>query len=262
MRPDEGTALELLALSEPLPVDLLLEMVGEETLERLEERGLLVVDGSARSDARLSHPLLADVLLDALGPIRRRRLLRDLVAAVSARPLPVDVGDRVVRWRIDAGLDVSAGELLTTARRYLLVDVPLAESLTAPRPGRRRRERPRRGHRRWPRSSRCPAARTRLRPSWPACRPARPETTAAGRSTSPSCSPSGSTDRADAAERLERLLHEVDDRDWGFVAGQIPLMWLLAGEIHRARRAAEDSSPTSGRPRPTGSPPSWCWSRR
>jgi DNA-binding CsgD family transcriptional regulator len=44
----------------------------------------------------------------------------------------------------------------------------------------------------------------------------------------------------DAAERLEALLGEVDDDQWGFVAGQIPLMWLLAGEIHRARRAAED----------------------
>ena len=36
----------------------------------------------------------------------------------------------MVRWRIDAGLDVSAGELLNTARRYILVDTPLAESLT------------------------------------------------------------------------------------------------------------------------------------
>ena len=45
---------------------------------------------------------------------------------------------------------------------------------------------------------------------------------------------------SDAAERLERLLDEIDDRDWGYVAGQIPLMWLLAGEIHRAREAAED----------------------
>ena len=104
MRPDERTALDLLALGEPLPVDLLLEMVGEDRRSSASRSaGLLVVDDSARADARLSHPLLADVLLDALGPIRRRRLLRDLVDVVSARPLPVDVGDRVVRWRIDAG---------------------------------------------------------------------------------------------------------------------------------------------------------------
>ena len=44
----------------------------------------------------------------------------------------------------------------------------------------------------------------------------------------------------DGAERLELLLDDVDDDQWGYVAGQIPLMWLLAGEIHEARRAAED----------------------
>ena len=44
----------------------------------------------------------------------------------------------------------------------------------------------------------------------------------------------------DAAERLEGLLDGIDDAQWGSIAGQIPLMWLLAGEIHRARRAAED----------------------
>ena len=43
----------------------------------------------------------------------------------------------------------------------------------------------------------------------------------------------------DAAERLERLLDDIDDAQWGYIAGQIPLMWLLAGEIHRARHAAE-----------------------
>jgi hypothetical protein len=43
----------------------------------------------------------------------------------------------------------------------------------------------------------------------------------------------------DAAERLEVLLDDLDDRDWAYVAGQIPLLWLLGGEIDRALRAAE-----------------------
>jgi DNA-binding CsgD family transcriptional regulator len=238
VRPDERTALELLALGEPLPVDLLLEVVGEQTLERLEERGLLVLVGSVRPDARLSHPLLADVLLDALGPIRRRRLLRDLVAAVSARPLPVDVGDRAVRWRIDAGLDVSAGELLTTARRYVLVDAPLAEALT-------RRALATAG------GSDTAAIMTLAEIM---AFSGRPDEAAALLDGLPSGSSHehhrrevdlalvlafGLNRSTDAAERLERLLDEIDDSEWGFVAGQIPLMWLLAGEIHRAHRAAE-----------------------
>jgi ATP/maltotriose-dependent transcriptional regulator MalT len=239
VRPGEQTALDLLALAEPLPVDLLLEVAGEQTVEQLEERGLLVLDVSTGTDARLSHPLLADVLLDALGPIRRRRLLRDLVAAVSARPLPVGVGDRLVRWRIDAGMDVSAAELLTTARRYVLVDAPLAEALT-------RRALATEG-------GNSTAAMIMLAEIM--AMSGRPDDAASLLGSLPSGSSrehcrrevdlalvlAFGLDRSrDAAERLERLLDEVEDRDWGYVAGQIPLMWLLAGEIDHARRAAEE----------------------
>ncbi len=238
VRPRDRTALDLLAVAEPLPFGLLLDMVGGPALERLEERGLVVLDDSVPADARLSHPLLADVLLDALGPIRRRRLLRDLVEGVAARPLPVDVGDRVVRWRIDAGMDVSPGELLTTARRYVLVDAPLAESLA-------RRALDAEG-------GDSPAAIMTLVEILTVS--GRPDDAAELLAGLP---PGSSRDRCrrevdlalvlafglnrsrDAAERLEQLVDDVDDGQWGFVAGQIPLLWLLAGEIHRAREAAE-----------------------
>ncbi len=234
----DRTALDLLAVAEPLPVDVVMDMVDGPTLERLEERGLLVLDDSAQAAARLSHPLIAEVLLDALGPIRRRRLLRDLVGAVSSRPLPVDVGDRVVRWRIDAGLDVSPGELLTTARRYALVDAALAESLA------RRALAAEGGH--------ATAAIMTLAEVMAVS--GRPDDAAALLSSLPSGSSSEQCHREvdlalvlafglnrsrDAAERLERLLEDIDDGQWGFVAGQIPLIWLLAGEVERARRAAE-----------------------
>jgi DNA-binding CsgD family transcriptional regulator len=234
----DRTALDLLAVAEPLPVDVVMDMVDGPTLERLEERGLLALDGAAQPAARLSHPLIAEVLLDALGPIRRRRLLRDLVDAVSARPLPVDVGDRVVRWRIDAGLDVSPGELLTTSRRYALVDAALAESLA------RRALAIEGGH--------TTAAIMTLAEVMAVS--GRPDDAAALLSSLPSGSSREQCHREvdlalvlafglnrsrDAAERLEQLLEDIDDSQWGFVAGQIPLIWLLAGEIERARRAAE-----------------------
>jgi DNA-binding CsgD family transcriptional regulator len=239
VRPEERTALDLLALAEPLPVDLLGEIAGGQSLEHLEERGLLVVDDSGRADARLSHPLLADVLLDALGPIRRRRLLRDLVAAVSARPLPVEAGDRVVRWRIDAGLEVSPGELLTAARRYALVDAALAESLA----------------RRAVASEGGDTAAAAMTLAEIMAVSGRPDEAASLLGSLPTGSSRqrcrqeadlalvlafGLNRPKDAAERLEALLDDLDDRDWAFVASQIPLMWLLAGEIHRARQAAED----------------------
>jgi DNA-binding CsgD family transcriptional regulator len=237
VRPGERTALDLLAVAEPLPFRLLIDMVGGETLEHLEERGLLILDdGAIQPEARLSHPLVADVLVDALGPIRRRRLLRDLVAAVSAGPLPFDAGDRVVRWRIDAGLEVSAGELLTTARRYVLVDAALAESLT----------------RRALAAGDDPAALMMLAEIMTLS--GRPDDAADILARLPAGSPRehyrrevdlalvlafGLNRSRDAAERLERLLDGIDDGQWGYVAAQIPLLWLLGGEIHRARGAAE-----------------------
>jgi DNA-binding CsgD family transcriptional regulator len=238
VRPEERTALDLLALAEPLPVDLLGEIVGGPSLEHVEERGLLVVDESARGDARLSHPLLADVLLDSLGPIRRRRLLRDLVEAVAARPLPVEGSDRVVGWRIDAGLDVAPGELLAAARRYALVDAALAESLA----------------RRALASQGGDSAAAMMTLAEIMAVSGRPDEAASLLGRVPSetsrqrCRQEvdlalvlafGLNRSKDAAERLEDLLDDLDDRDWAFVAGQIPLLWLLAGEIDRARHAAE-----------------------
>jgi DNA-binding CsgD family transcriptional regulator len=238
VRRGERTVLDLLAVAEPLPFRLLSEMVGGETLERLEDRGLLVLeDATPQPDARLSHPLIADVLVDALGPIRRRRLLRDLVAAVAASPLPLDAGDRVIRWRIDAGLDVPAGELLTAARRYLLVDTALAESLT-----------------RQVLATNGDDAAALLTLSEIMTLSGRPDDAADILGRLPTGSPREHSRREvdlalvlafglnrsrDAAERLERVLDSVDDKEWAFIAGQIPLMWLLAGEIHRARDAAE-----------------------
>jgi DNA-binding CsgD family transcriptional regulator len=249
LRSPERTALDLLALAEPLPVDVLLELVGGQALERLEERGLLVLDESAQAQAgaRLSHPLIADVLLDALGPIKRRRLLHDLVAAVSSRPLPVDAGDRLVRWRIDAGMDVSPGELLSAARRYLLVDPALAETLTRRALAAECGEGSEGGQGGGKTAAILTLAEIMTMSG-------RPEEAASLLGTLPSGSSRqhcrreaelalvlafGLNRSRDAAERLERLLESVDDADRGFVAGQIPLMWLLAGEIDRARQAAE-----------------------
>jgi DNA-binding CsgD family transcriptional regulator len=237
LRSGERTALDLLALAEPLPFDVLLDLVGGPALERLEARGLLVLDEPAHADSRLGHPLLADVLIDALGPIKRRRILRDLVDAVSSRPLPVDAGDRLIRWRIDAGLELSSVELLTAARRYALVDPALAESLA---------------RQAMVAEDGDPAAILTLAEIMTTS--GRPEEAASLLGKLPSGSSReqyrrevdlalvlgfGLNRSRDAAERLERLLDGIDERDRGYVAGQIPLMWLLAGEIERARQAAE-----------------------
>ena len=235
VRADERTALDLLAVAEPLPFRLLLEMVGGETLERLEERGLLVLDdGTVQPDTRLSHPLI--------GRRPRRRARTDQAPPAAAGPRHRRVrptrcrSTRATAWCAGAStraLDVSAGELLSTARRYILVDTPLAESLT-------RRALAAEGD--------SPAALITLaeimtfsgRPDDAAALLASLQTG----SSSEDCLREvdlalvlafGLNRSRDAAERLERLLDGIDDAQWGHIAGQIPLMWLLAGEIHRAR---------------------------
>ena len=194
---------------------------------------MLVLDDSAQANARLSHPLLADVVLDALRPSRSG----GCCATSWRRWRPARCRSTWATSSAGAstpGMDVSAGDLLATAplrpgRRAggVAGAARLAESGGDNRPPPSR----------WPRSWR-----------WPARDAA---ALLGGRSGSARERCRREVDLAlvlafglnrswDGAERLELLLDDVDDDQWGYVAGQIPLMWLLAGEIHEARRAAED----------------------
>ncbi len=98
------TALELLALAEPVGVSDLEEEAGAADVEALERTGLLVVrvDGR-RHEAVLAHPLYGEVLRDRMPRLTRRRLLRrhaERVERYGARrgqdPL------RIASWRLDA----------------------------------------------------------------------------------------------------------------------------------------------------------------
>ena len=60
-----------------------------------------------------------------------------------------------------------------------------------------------------------------------------PRAAAAGRSTWPSCSPSDSTARGMPPSAWNGSSTPSTTANGRYVAGQIPLMWLLAGEIHR-----------------------------
>ncbi len=79
------TALELLALCQPVPLADLQELAGPEALADLDEAGLTRVhqDGQ-RTTMSLAHPLYGDVLRDGLSPQRRRRLLLQHVEQIRA----------------------------------------------------------------------------------------------------------------------------------------------------------------------------------
>nr|WP_203729805.1 helix-turn-helix transcriptional regulator [Streptomyces sp. SID12501] len=91
---EERDALERLAFSEPLPLDLADLDLG--ALERLEAGGLIRVD--AHSEVRLAHPLHGPVLRAGAGQLRARRLSRTPAECASALDAErAELADRIER---------------------------------------------------------------------------------------------------------------------------------------------------------------------
>ena len=111
-------ALELVAVGEPIGLDLLEALVGGEVLELLEERALIRVDQEQRrSNVRLAHPVYGEILRSSIGRVRLRRLSRLLAETVTARGARrADDAVRVVRWQIDAGIPPDVDVVLAGAR--------------------------------------------------------------------------------------------------------------------------------------------------
>ncbi len=109
----EHEALELIALSDPVRLDLLENLVELRSIERLEASGLLdVLDKESGPELRLNHPLYGEVVRAHLPSIRKIRLSRALADAAEVKG---KVGDRdtlrVAVWRLDGG---GGGRLDTT----------------------------------------------------------------------------------------------------------------------------------------------------
>ncbi|MGH3787281.1 MAG: LuxR C-terminal-related transcriptional regulator [Pseudonocardiaceae bacterium] len=131
---DEGGrhTLEVLALGEPLEVELLKVVHNQVDLGALERRGLVGIEQDGRRlNARLAHPLYGDVLRACLSPLRFResaRALAQALAAVGARRREDTL--RLAVWSLEGGGSVQPDILYsaaTTARqRY---DFRLAERL-------------------------------------------------------------------------------------------------------------------------------------
>ncbi|HEX3795236.1 MAG TPA: AAA family ATPase [Acidimicrobiales bacterium] len=117
----EREALELVALSDPVQLDLLEQLVPLETIEQLEHRGLLdVLGGEAGPELRLSHPLYGEVVRTHLPSIRRIRLSRSLADAAESHG-EVHSRDtlRVAVWRLDGGGGGRHDTMLTASRTAL-----------------------------------------------------------------------------------------------------------------------------------------------
>jgi DNA-binding CsgD family transcriptional regulator len=124
--------LGLLALGEPLGVDVLQRIDAATDLEILEHRGLVQVEQSGRRlDARLGHPLYGEVLRAQLSPMRARATARALADALeSTGGSRREDTLRIATLKLDGGGTVHLEIMLraaSTARERC--DFPLAERL-------------------------------------------------------------------------------------------------------------------------------------
>ena len=80
-------ALRLLTFCEPLDLDTLSGIVGEDAVEDAESRGLIrVVEEINGVDVRFNHPLFGEVIRRRLGMAAARRLRGEVVRALQDRP--------------------------------------------------------------------------------------------------------------------------------------------------------------------------------
>ncbi|WP_040631804.1 LuxR C-terminal-related transcriptional regulator [Smaragdicoccus niigatensis] len=80
------SALRLLAFCEPLNIDVLCELAGEEAVDTAELHGLIrLIDDGRRIDARFSHPLIGDVIRSRTGTVSARKIRGQLVRSLRDR---------------------------------------------------------------------------------------------------------------------------------------------------------------------------------
>jgi tetratricopeptide (TPR) repeat protein len=103
--PDERRAVEIIALAEPIGLELIEELVGMECLETLDGRGLVrVVADGRRLGVALAHPLYVEALRRGAMTLRKRADLGTVAGAVSnhgARRREDAV--RVATWQLARG---------------------------------------------------------------------------------------------------------------------------------------------------------------
>lgn len=126
---DERTALEVLALAEPLGLAALRSYAATETLE---SRGLVRIrhDGQ-RTTAWLGHPLYGELVRADLPRLRANRLRRELAQQLEKSGVR-RAGDtlRLAVWLLDSGAPAPVDTFATAARQaYAASDLPLAQRL-------------------------------------------------------------------------------------------------------------------------------------
>ena len=129
---DAVTALKLLALCEPLDIDTLSELAGEDAVDAAEMRGLIrIVDDGLGVNAWFSHPLFGDVVRRRIGTASARKLRGSIVRALHGRELN-SAASRIRLAQLYIASDEAVDtELLVTAAKdaMFLSNLPLGERI-------------------------------------------------------------------------------------------------------------------------------------
>jgi DNA-binding CsgD family transcriptional regulator len=129
---DEQRALHLLAVSEPVALAIMSELVGPDTLERAERRGLIrIVDETGTADVHLTHSVIGEVIRRNLGQVASRRLRTELLAAMDLHP-PQAPAQRLRRAELALHADTTVdAQFLSGAAEdaIALMNITLAERL-------------------------------------------------------------------------------------------------------------------------------------
>ncbi|MBD0860434.1 AAA family ATPase [Gordonia sp. zg691] len=114
-------ALKYLSLCEPLDIDVLAELAGEEAVEQAEIAGLVrITRDGRRLDVAFHHPLFGEVIRGRLGQLSSRRLRGRLVEALRSRPTRTPAERiRLADLAIESDVEIDLALVRTAARDAL-----------------------------------------------------------------------------------------------------------------------------------------------
>ncbi|MFG2195986.1 AAA family ATPase [Streptomyces sp. NPDC048639] len=129
--PEEARALEWIAHTEPVPLTVLERLAVPDSLEELERRLLITLEGDGdRLRVRTSHPLYGEITRSRTPDARRRIVYREFADALAGSSLAQEQRLALVNWRLLAGDPVADQDILAAASDALARRDPcLAERL-------------------------------------------------------------------------------------------------------------------------------------
>ncbi|MBT1002459.1 AAA family ATPase [Paenarthrobacter sp. DKR-5] len=120
----EKRALETAALSQALPLELLLQSTDRRAVDSLQTKGLLQVERTAPPLVRVKRSLTAEVIRGQIPPGRRQELREGLMEAMGSAAVPAVGTLALTSCALDCAVELDAETLITAARLANRLDEP------------------------------------------------------------------------------------------------------------------------------------------